>query len=534
MSSVEQNELIETVVWSSDDYKLDELVARFELPQLVRVEVGFFTGNERTALASGQVIMLHCVRKTKQLICETSLKNTLLIPLDCPVDVLVQPRANECKYAEVSAGQLPSLRAEYGHIKYVFALGGYLNIESPNETVEMGEIFELGDVDTKECSVKCKNVANGKSLSIKADFNVLFAPLLDFRRYTLTEVKQTFGFPAQVHFMNSRGNATSSGTNSSMLVSNLDTVTVADEITQTVVISTALGGSGVDNVSLQIPNKLPLQVAVVKGFIPGKEHNRDIVETLERQLSSRALESSQNLDTYENCDTASRTVHEMSFKQPSDEIQTSKFDYGPAPTLPLRRVSQTETSPQVSRRPGPPVLKKPKPILAPKPSPGLQRKPNPAQTKAPERSSERKSSTFPRVSKSPMTKMPAVDERGYVELNRTAPPLDTYEDRHIYEIPYKSRVAPDHHVHPVCPRGGGGQNTATSRFPTDLSGLSVSQIAELLSELNMACYKEVFQRELVDGEMLKDLDEESLESLGVDNFHIKKLMMFIDGWRPNF
>ena len=50
----------------------------------------------------------------------------------------------------------------------------------------------------------------------------------------------------------------------------------------------------------------------------------------------------------------------------------------------------------------------------------------------------------------------------------------------------------------------------------------------------MACYKEVFQRELVDGEMLKDLDEESLESLGVDNFHIKKLMMFIDGWRPNF
>ena len=62
----------------------------------------------------------------------------------------------------------------------------------------------------------------------------------------------------------------------------------------------------------------------------------------------------------------------------------------------------------------------------------------------------------------------------------------------------------------------------------------MSQIAELLSELNMACYKEVFQRELVDGEMLKDLDEESLESLGVDNFHIKKLMMFIDGWRPNF
>ena len=555
MSSVEQNEFVKTVVWSNGNYKLEELVARFELPQLVRVEVGFCTVNERTSLASGQVIMLHCVRKTQKLICETPLKNALLIPLDCPVDVLVQPRANECKYMQVSAGQLPSLRAECGHIKYVFALEGYLNIKSPNETIELGEIFELGDVDKKECSVKCKNVANGKSLSIKADFNVLFAPLLDFRRYTLTEVKQTFGFPAQVHFMddNSGGSTTSSGSNSSMLVSRLDTVTVADEITQTVVISTALGGSGVDNVSLQIPNELPIQVAIVKGFIPGKEHNRGIVETLEKQLSSRALESSQNLDTYEDLDTASTTIHEMSFKQPSDEIRISKFDYGPAPTLPLRRVSQTETSPQLSRRQGPPVFRKPKLIPTPKPSPGLRPKPSPAKPTVLERSSERKSSTIPGMSKSPMTKMPAVDERGYVELNRkawtlktasrsdsdydcAASPLDTCEGQHIYaEIPYKSTVPPDRHVHPVCPRGGGGgENRATARFPTDLCGLSVSEIAELLSELNMACYKEVFQKELVDGEMLNGLDEESLESLGVDAFHIKKLMMFIDGWRPNF
>jgi hypothetical protein len=43
---------------------------------------------------------------------------------------------------------------------------------------------------------------------------------------------------------------------------------------------------------------------------------------------------------------------------------------------------------------------------------------------------------------------------------------------------------------------------------------------------------QTFENELIDGTMLVSMDQESLESLGVKQFHCKKLLDFIRGWRP--
>lgn len=73
-----------------------------------------------------------------------------------------------------------------------------------------------------------------------------------------------------------------------------------------------------------------------------------------------------------------------------------------------------------------------------------------------------------------------------------------------------------------------------SVFSQDLKDLSVVGVAECLTNLRMGQYAEMFQSNLIDGQILMELDLESLSHLGVRNpLHQKKLLKFINGWRPN-
>ena len=73
-----------------------------------------------------------------------------------------------------------------------------------------------------------------------------------------------------------------------------------------------------------------------------------------------------------------------------------------------------------------------------------------------------------------------------------------------------------------------------SVFSKDLKDLPVEGVVECLTNLHMGQYAEIFQRNLIDGQLLMELDLESLSHLGVRNpLHKKKLLKFINGWRPN-
>lgn len=74
---------------------------------------------------------------------------------------------------------------------------------------------------------------------------------------------------------------------------------------------------------------------------------------------------------------------------------------------------------------------------------------------------------------------------------------------------------------------------AIARFPQDISSISVADVSRLLRYLGMGSYVETFESELVDGDMLSSMDQDALESLNVSPFHVKKMLKFIGGWRPN-
>lgn len=69
-------------------------------------------------------------------------------------------------------------------------------------------------------------------------------------------------------------------------------------------------------------------------------------------------------------------------------------------------------------------------------------------------------------------------------------------------------------------------------IPQDLTTLRVPEVLECLKSLNMQQFEKIFNERQVDGSMLVCLDEEALESFGMDRFHRLKLLKVIAGWRP--
>lgn len=73
---------------------------------------------------------------------------------------------------------------------------------------------------------------------------------------------------------------------------------------------------------------------------------------------------------------------------------------------------------------------------------------------------------------------------------------------------------------------------AMYRYPQDLSSLSVTDVSQLLEYLEMKDYVKKFEKEMIDGSLLKTMDKGTLDALNVDKFHSRKLLEFIGGWRP--
>ena len=69
-------------------------------------------------------------------------------------------------------------------------------------------------------------------------------------------------------------------------------------------------------------------------------------------------------------------------------------------------------------------------------------------------------------------------------------------------------------------------------WPSDLSTLSVNDVGNLLIRLNFGEYVDLFAKNLIDGSLLIDLSHEDMKSLGLPQFHCKKMIKFINGWRP--
>ena len=84
-------------------------------------------------------------------------------------------------------------------------------------------------------------------------------------------------------------------------------------------------------------------------------------------------------------------------------------------------------------------------------------------------------------------------------------------------------------------------NVMTSHYhsmediPNELDSLSVDQVCECLTHLNMEQHAREFRRQQVDGNLLRGLNENLLQKdFQFTEFNASKLMRFVRGWRPRF
>lgn len=601
ISAQNEDKLRESLIWSDTHYSLAEFVEKYKLPQVVQVEEGFFDGNERTSLGSGQVLTLHSVHATKKFVCETVFNNAVVIPSSCPLRVVVQPHPQDCQYTKVSTDQLASIFSE---IKYVYVLEGHYNAKYPKESFQTGEVLEIREIDSKNCFVKCKNVTTKRKMSVPFGSKALFAPLVDCKNYTLAEVKQIFGLPAKVRFLEEETKRCSSSSNetSPMLVSSLGEITVLEEIEQTLVISTTGDGNAEGKLCLQIPKDLPVQITVAEGFIRGDGAYQNIVQSLDQLLNRSRLQDCQNLNVYQHKNSMKKHMQEMSwnitFEQPSDavqqkllELRSKELKDEPTPKLPPKKpLNLAGSAPRIPPKPGPKPELKPEPMRDSKQvwktSHGLTTKLfNGLKSSTLSKTGARRKSTLKSSSSGVgLDQKPASDfsericksdsdydyafvgscdsanyENIYEELQWKADdktkkdscvknPKAHSECNQPQSLPQSfqrtqvvqpsenqlSAVALESSSSPLPVTESKEVCGKMTKFPNDLSGLSVEDVSELLRSLHMDCYVGMFVEEMVDGEMLLNMDQESLESLNMKAFHVKKLMKFIEGWRPCF
>ena len=94
----------------------------------------------------------------------------------------------------------------------------------------------------------------------------------------------------------------------------------------------------------------------------------------------------------------------------------------------------------------------------------------------------------------------------------------------IYDEPF---------VPPVMPVAPNPRKNPVATIPLDLSGLGITEVSDILKNLNIGQYAEIFENELIDGNLLKEFKDSDLVSLQMAPHHRTKLLNFIKGWRPN-
>ena len=669
MATVSEGLFIENLVWSDVEYSLAGFVENFQLPQIVRVESGYFGGNDSTSLSSGQVVRLHCVRKIKKFACHADGKGVAL-PYTYPVKCVVENR----EFSNISALQLSILSDQ---VKYILTLGDYDNSKSPNSnSFQEGAILEITGVDTKGKSIQCRDVSTTKKIKFHFDCTALFCPLRDCNQYTLAEVVEKFEIPVKVRFLRQSSEATIDP-NLPSFVSNLqEVISILDVIEQTVVVMTTLGENSKDG-CLEITKHTPVYVRVAQEFLENEVIYVRMVKPLDRlfksssgdyenvasvttrydydvnnedsQFRCRAFAyqrppaarfqkfESSGLKPISKANTASirslenaqptQDRHKSSDEEPAyletkdlwpmikprksdSEINYNRSDTqkgdktaqpahdeeliyvevtDPKPVKTLRKscseINYTGSNAQTGCIPNRTGNKKTRPVPA-KGVRTLQKSESditcnrtgnkgliPSQTEdgkaLPDTSNPKplfvsKEDLLNKIEKRKMHRKENKNDQGEADTPRTtrnipekklpSKVLSTPKNDKLNELAslQTKRLNNDHqnsadeiYYEPTTVRNSdsvlsmspdcflSSSPVKTSTLPKNLSGLSVNDVTTILCVLDLERYAGIFEEELIDGAMLESMDEEILKSIGMNPFHVKRMIRFINGWRPN-
>ena len=221
------------------------------------------------------------ISSTSKVIGKNCFSKQITIPLGCSTKAEVYPF--QCKYEYCSVQDLKCIYPEFEYVKVKTSETGTDCRNNKDETVQVDELVKITKIDKKKKLVNFQNIRTKRQTTLTYGCRATFIPLLNCQRYSLAEIKATFGFLARVRFMNDRGDIrgnTPLGRVSKNTLSRLGEVFLLKETMETSVFSTTVGGELDDKHCLLLPKNVPVNVAVAAGLIKRDGGYEEVVRTL--------------------------------------------------------------------------------------------------------------------------------------------------------------------------------------------------------------------------------------------------------------
>ena len=530
--------ILDNLIWSDIEYRLFEFVDRFPLPQIVKVQEGYYGPTEDSCIGAEQVMTLHCIKTTEKVQARDRKKRELHIPLNCSQKVEIRPADFRGIYETVEEiSRIPT--------KFVRVTQGYY-LEEEAVSVNPGDKLEVIRVEYgiggKE---NCILFRTEERNPIRLPFSVSagFQSLLDGREYYLKELlTSSLKLPIYFQFTDPPSitrRSTENVFNTSLGVLSFEKV-YQDS---TVICSTKEGNV---RTVVNCPKHLPITVNVARGALSDDKDYVRICRIFHDGVSLHKVENMEIQNIYASRDT----IREYEYV----------VDDTPPPPVPPRDSSSEFSSSQVAEASNndsqdsddcsheyfyidESEFDNPKKSQESGRS-GAATPPSGTSSEAVATQSLDESSTKPVPNDD-------IDNDVYMELDDT-PSQTTAEDNNStptpkpVKPPRKPKVEPKASLDgnkpesksippPIKPKP---PKTALQRrdqnfvVPDDLSKMSISEVSQFLRHFRFENYVNVFADNDVDGELLVSLGEEELKALGMSAFECKKILKLFGGWRP--
>ena len=518
-----------SLVIKSKPFGLEEFAAEFPLPQIVRVYAGHYGITEQFSMSEGEELILFFIKSAKIVMATTQKKTeTYHLPLNSSLQFgpyhSKSPESETHSYHYETVEEL--LKREEGLPKVVKVFKTYSG-PSDEQSVRAGDLIFPQKVSGKKKGkvLKCKTKHGTKlklGLNCAGDFST---DPSDVRMYLLEYIEYINEFPVTVLIFNDKDDYNSK-------LSSLRTGTVlilnAPAPLRSYICSTDIFGER-DYPIIELPMIMPIQIQSMER--PGLDMQpiyskiQHAYENFDLSMVKKSMFPAQNeremkvqQQFYEEIKRDDGNSHLYDLERPEAIYEPIPGDAAfdkkelprpPRPILPSKPVTPQRPAPL------PPAVKKPPPVkspplppmnpTSPKPNEGMSFPP-PLPTRPTTTPATRPTTTPASPIANPSNAVPATPPPDKPQVQSQSPMTNIITLKQTNE-----KATPE-------------ENQALLRAMTG------EDVLLLLDNMNLGEYKDSFQREQVDGELMLELTKTDLEDLGITkNLHQVRLMKLIDG-----
>lgn len=194
---------LENLTWSQAEFSLSDFVDKFPLPQIVKVQEGYYGPDEDSCLGADQILFLHALKHTEKVQARDVRKRELHIPLNCSQKIEIRP--SNLKEAFESVADLAKVFTSKKIPQFVRVTQGYSSDDdticiNPGDKLKLIKVVSL-------CNVECLQVehcndTSGFSMKIPLDVTAQFQPLTDGHEYYIKEAVALIPMPFFFQFVN--------------------------------------------------------------------------------------------------------------------------------------------------------------------------------------------------------------------------------------------------------------------------------------------------------------------------------------------